>query len=347
MRSVKSLRMKGQHPLDLPSDRSCRPSMTEDPWTAAMRRGDFASAWRVSDAHLEERTTRGETNFAAPRHLQNIWDGQPLAGRRVLVRCYHGLGDTVQFVRFFKPLRRLAGEVSVWAQPSLLPLVGTARGVDRVLPLHDGAPPIEYDADIEIMELAHALRIDLGDLPGEVPYLFPTEQPKDFSAHHETHVGLVWSAGDWDRRRTISPEELCPLADISGVHLHSLQRGRAAAHAGVIPAADTSSDDIATLTATLRGLDLLICVDTFVAHLAGALRVPVWLLLHKECDWRWMERGDRTPWYPSMRLFRQRSQGDWRDVIAEVAEELRRTTQKLDSRGIGREQTNKFDVRPS
>ena len=150
-----------------------------DAWSAAMRAGDFERAWEISDRVLRRRVASGETCWHWPRHLQFIWSGVPLTGQRVLVRCYHGLGDTIQFIRFAAALREIAREVLVWAQPALLPLVATADGVDRVLPLHDGTPDTEYDVDIEIMELPHALRTTLASLPQRVPYLQPPVIPCD------------------------------------------------------------------------------------------------------------------------------------------------------------------------
>src|SRR5215204_5076865 len=138
---------------------------------AAMRHGDFARAWEISDAILRHRRAEGQTCSHWPRHLQFVWTGAPLAGKRVLIRCYHGLGDTIQFIRFAAPLRAIARDVAVWVQPSLLSLTATAPGVDRVLPLHDGSPDSPYDVDIEVMELPHALRADVHSIPREVPYL--------------------------------------------------------------------------------------------------------------------------------------------------------------------------------
>src|SRR5215217_4156499 len=109
-----------------------------DPWVHAMQHGDFARAWAISDTVLRERARVPCAHW--PRHLQYIWDGSSLKGKRVLVRCYHGLGDTVQFIRYAPQIRAIAREVIVWAQPALLPLLRTARGIDRLLPLHDGAP---------------------------------------------------------------------------------------------------------------------------------------------------------------------------------------------------------------
>src|SRR3954447_16284072 len=108
-----------------------------------MRRGAFAEAWKVSDASLRDRA--GTTCSHLPRHEQWVWDGTPLDGRRVLVRCYHGLGDTLQFIRYAPLVRRIAAEVTVWAQPALIPLLRTVDGIDRILPLHDGACDAEYD----------------------------------------------------------------------------------------------------------------------------------------------------------------------------------------------------------
>src|SRR5436190_15091627 len=141
-----------------------------DTWMAAMRRGDFARAWQISDADLRARLARGVPFQTGPRHLQSIWNGEPLAGKRVLVRCYHGLGDTIQFIRFAAPLQRLAKEVIVWAPRPLVRLIGTAAGVDRLLRLHDGVPGVDCDCDIEIMELAHALRVDARSITCPVPY---------------------------------------------------------------------------------------------------------------------------------------------------------------------------------
>ena len=128
-------------------------------WAEALRRNDFQSAWRLSDASLAEHRFSGVAKHAGERHLQRIWRGEDLKNRSVLVRCYHGLGDTIQFIRFAKPLREIAREVIVWSQPELLSLVRQVNGVDRVLPLHEGTPDASFDVDIEVMELAHALRV--------------------------------------------------------------------------------------------------------------------------------------------------------------------------------------------
>jgi len=289
-------------------------------WMRHMREGDWEAAWRVSDAVL--RSHAGEPCWHLPRHEQWIWDGTPLDGKRVLIRCYHGLGDTLQFIRFAPRVKEIAAEVTVWAQPSLIPLLRTARGIDRLLPLHDGDVGIDYDVDVEVMELSHVFRSTPETLPADVPYLHADPAPLETSGR--LAVGIIWKAGDWDERRNVPYPLLAPLADIPGVELHLLQRGSGLAERregfGIL----SGSDDPTEAARVMRALDLVVSIDSMPAHLAGALGVPVWTLLHADPDWRWMRDRDDTPWYPTMRLFRQERPGDWETVIARVADELRR-----------------------
>jgi hypothetical protein len=287
--------------------------LPEDPgarWMLLMRRGEWDAAWALSDAAL------GPRDWTKPRHLQAIWDGTPLAGRRVLVRCYHGLGDTIQFIRFVAPLQEIAREVTIWAQPGLIPLLATLRDPPRLLPLHDGAPECDFDVDIEVMELAHALRVTPATLPSRVPYLHPPPAPQ--RPDGTLRVGLAWRAGEWDSRRSVPPALLLPLASIPGVALHILQRGKALAERPCGFGSVSGSDDALQAATLMRGLDLVISVDSMPAHLAGALGRPVWLLLARHADWRWMEGREDSPWYPTMRLFRQDRDGDWTGPVARL-----------------------------
>jgi hypothetical protein len=188
-------------------------------WTSALRAGSFERAWRISDLSLRDYCASGAAKHTGERHLQRIWRGEDLAGKRVLVRCYHGLGDTIQFIRLAKPLRAVASEVIVWAQPELIPLLRGAEGVDRLIPLHDGTP----DVDIEIMELAHALRVTTDIIQPSAAYVCRPMRParRDPSAFS---VGLVWEAGNWDRRRCVPLELLGRLASETGARLLSLQQ---------------------------------------------------------------------------------------------------------------------------
>jgi len=290
-----------------------------DPWMHHMRRGEFEAAWPHSDAALQARA--GQPCWHLPRHLQHIWTGRPLAGRRVLVRCYHGLGDTIQFARYLPLLATVAAEVSVWAQPPLLPLLRTVPGVAQLLPLHDGTPEATYDLDLEIMELPHVFRTTLATIPAAIPYLYaePLLLPK---APQQLAVGLVWQAGDWDARRSVPFELLAPLAAVPGVQLHILQANAEAAGWREGVGLNPGEFSLYDYARRLRGLDLLITVDSMPAHLAGALGVPVWTLLQAQADWRWLEGRTDSPWYPTMRLFRQEQAGDWAGVVARVAAEL-------------------------
>jgi hypothetical protein len=271
---------------------------------------------------LRERA--GKPCWHLPRHLQHIWNGSPLTDKRVLVRCYHGLGDTIQFVRFAPLLKHLAREVILWAQPPLIPLLRTADGIDRILPLHDGAPDVEFDVDIEIMELPHALRITPDVLPARVPYF--DVPPRTRHEQDELTVGVVWKSGDWDDSRSIPFARMQQLiSQVERISWQVFQRGPALqewkGQFGTVP----RITDVLDEAAAMQALDLLISVDTMSAHLGGALGVRTWTLLPAQADWRWMEQCDETPWYPTMRLFRQQRAGDWKTVIERVAMELMQT----------------------
>jgi hypothetical protein len=298
-------------------------------WIDAQRSADFERAWEISDRSLREYCQCGAIKHAGERHLQRIWRGEDLNDKRVLVRCYHGLGDTIQFIRFAKPLREKAREVIVWVQPELVGLLRRVDGIDQVFPLHDGTPDFDYDVDIEVMELAHALRASPELVSSRVPY-FPRRGnvrkcgSPSLSKSKSKSIGLVWEVGNWDRRRCVPPQMLGRLHTVPGVRLFSLQQGPGRAMARTIPAEDLAASDLESLAGTILSLDLIVTVDTMVAHLAGALGAPVWTMLHADCDWRWPTNGRQSIWYPTMKLFHQDTAGDWTKVIEDVAGELRR-----------------------
>ena len=186
-----------------------------------MRRGEFEAAWAISDAALNARA--GVPCWHLPRHLQYVWDGTPLAGRRIMVRCYHGLGDTIQFIRYIPLVKALASEVSVWVQPKLLPLLRTMHGIDWLLPLDDGMPDMAYDVDVEVMELPHVLRTTLATIPDEIPYL--QVEPVPLPRQGRLAVGLTWRAGEWDARRSVPFALLAPLKEVFGITWYVLQHG--------------------------------------------------------------------------------------------------------------------------
>jgi hypothetical protein len=286
-------------------------------WLARARRGDFETAWRISD-RIRSRLT-AEQYQAGPRHVQLVWDGSPLHDRRVLIRCYHGLGDTIQFIRYAPAVRVVASSVTVWAQPALLPLLGTVGGIDRLLPLHDGSPGIEYDVDIEVMELPYAFRTTLATIPASVPYLRATPASCSGSG---CRIAIAWRAGDWDHRRSIPFELISELFERPGISWFSLQLDRRV-HEAHPRLACPDVIGVSATASVMLGMDLVISIDSMSAHLAGALGIAVWTLLPFDADWRWMEGRSDSPWYPTMRLFRQARPGDWGPVIEDVSAGLR------------------------
>ena len=285
-------------------------------WLRHARRGDFEAAWRASDRILQR--SGGVHDWTVPRHQQQVWDGSPLVDRRVLIRCYHGLGDTIQFIRYVPLVRALAREVTVWAQPALIPLLQSVSGIDRLLALHDGTPGVEYDVDVEVMELAYVFRSTLQTIPRSVPYLFA--DPVSLSGDRHPRVGLVWRAGQWNARRSIPFELLTPLFELQDMTCYSLQHEPAAGerHRNLH---QLNTSGLLRTAQCIRAMDLLISTDSMSAHLAGALGVPVWTLLPSSADWRWMEDRSDSPWYPGMRLFRQNRAG-WDPVIEHVVAAL-------------------------
>ena len=284
-------------------------------WLTAMHRGDFAAAWRINDVVMAGRDPAERDNPRLPYHLRWVWDGRDFHGQNVLVRCYHGLGDTIQFARYLPVLRPLVASLTIEVQPALMSLLATVPGPDRLVPFQTRAPLPACGCDLEIMELAHALRLPPEDTP-QPPYLrcAPSLLPKGT-------IGICWQTGDWDPARAIPEVLMRHLLTVSG------RSGRCVTIQPVpttLPVLNPHGApvDIMQTASLIAGVDLVITVDTLFAHLAGALNRPTWLLLKHDADWRWMKDRSDSPWYPSMRIFRQPAPGDWQQVIADVARHL-------------------------
>ncbi len=291
-------------------------------WLRFMRRGDYARAWQISDQVLIER--RGRSCGDLPRHERYCWDGTPLNNKRVLIRCYHGLGDTLQFIRYAPWVGRIANTVQVAPQPELIPLLRRMAndGIEFV-----GDDFAAFDAEIEVMELPHIFRTTLATVPRQIPYVDAERAPLQRAARLE--IGLVWRAGKgWDARRSIPTAQLRPLAAVADMRIHLLQTREDCSDLPAGFGVMGQREQLADLASFMRALDLVISVDSMPAHLAGALGVPIWNLLHADADWRWMENRDSSPWYPTMRLFRQVTSGDWPGVINRVTAELRSLTER-------------------
>lgn len=285
-----------------------------DPWTNAMRRGDFPAAWAIADAALRRRDPALRDDPRLPYHLRWVWDGRPFAGRDVLVRCYHGLGDTLMFSRFLPLLARRAARVTVEMQPHLVPLFRGFPGIDRLVPFDVAHPLPPQDCDIEIMELPLALRAGPSDAPlPALDIVAPAALPPGT-------VGLCWGAGDWDARRSVPEAMFAPFC--TGPAL-SLMPGPTA-----LPVLNPAGCplDIMQTAQLVAGCALVVTVDTMIAHLAGILGRPVWLLVQHDPDWRWPIQAECTPWYPTMRVWRQSAPGDWTGVIGRAVAALDRAT---------------------
>ena len=285
-----------------------------------MRRGEFEAAWQISDSILAERLNTPWHKL--PRHVRHLWNGKPLDGKRVVVRCYHGLGDTVQFIRYVPMLRAKTAEVTVCAQRTLIPLLKTMDGLGRIMPLHNGTPEYERDADVEVMELPYLFRTTLGSIPVSVPYFNVEPAPIN---KENVRVGIAWRGGPWDRRRDVPFRLITKLTEVPGTTFYALDKYpfRNELYERIRYVIDAESDALATAR-IIRAMDLVISIDSLPAHLAGALGVPTWVLLPTDPDWRWMESRDDSPWYPTMRLFRQNQAGDWNPVVERVQTELTR-----------------------
>jgi hypothetical protein len=291
-----------------------------DLWRQHMRRGDFEAAWRISDRALQNRD--GFTR--STRDEKSTWLGEPLDRKRVLIRCCYGLGDTLQFVRYVPLLRRAVRHITLQAQASLAPVLGHVEGIDTLLTRSNDVPPETYDVAIELSELPHVFRTNIETIPAEIPYIHVV--PRGLPSTKNINVGLVWQGSDWDPRRSVPLRLFAGFERIAGLTLHIVQRGRALMERPIDFGINSGDDDVYEAARTIAALDLMVTIDSMPAHLAGAMGVATWVLLHSHCDWRWMENRTDSPWYPAMRLFRQKDPGDWLPVFAQVKQELERVT---------------------
>ncbi|HEX7230759.1 MAG TPA: ADP-heptose--LPS heptosyltransferase [Candidatus Binatia bacterium] len=281
-----------------------------------MRLGEFEAAWQISDSIVRDRVSTPRRE----RRAKCLWGGTALSGKQVWVRCHHGLGDTIQFARYVPLVKASAAEVTVCTQRTLISLLERLKGIERVLPLREETPKSAEVTEVEIMELPYIFRTTLDSMPAAVPYFELGDAPAptdDFS------VGIAWRGGCWDRHRDVPFSLIRTLADVSGATFYALQKypWRDEYDARVKNLVGQHFDGLATAR-VMRQLHLVISIDSMPAHLAGALGLPVWTLLRADSDWRWMENRDDSPWYPTMRLFRQRRGGEWEPVIERVAVEL-------------------------
>jgi len=296
--------------------------------------GDFQKGW-------QEYGWRWKTNEASlPEYSQPLWDGASLDGQTILLVVEQGLGDTVHFARYAAVLKeKYDCRVIAACQKALLPLLGSCPGIDTLIAADEDAPA--FDVFAPLLDVPGILDDDLGTFPTNVPYLSASPElieqwKQELDAYRGLKVGIAWQGNPKhhaDRMRSMPLSEFAPLGKLKGIQLFSLQKGPGVDQLDAVGGRldiihlgdrlDEQSGAFMDTAAVLKGLDLLIASDTAIAHVAGALGVPVWLALPHVPDWRWLLEREDTPWYPTMRLFRQTSVGDWSSVFERMAEELR------------------------
>ena len=269
---------------------------------------------------------------------QPQWKGEPLDGARIVIPAEQGLGDTLQFLRYIPMVAAAGGVVVLMVQERMRRLAARVPGVAELVVSGEALP--EFAWHCPLLSLALAFGTTLETIPAEVPYLSVPEEAlarlEELATvewpEERLKVGVAWAGnqtfvGDRARYRSMPFEALRPLTEMAGVSLFSLQMGEACAELeGVEGVTDLAPyvGDMADTAAQMARLDLVISVDTSVAHLAAGLGVATWVLLpFAAADWRWLLERSDSPWYPTMRLFRQPRPGDWAAVVAEVCGELR------------------------
>jgi hypothetical protein len=316
------------------AEADCRRALLLDPsfaaahWNLALNlllQGRYAEGWQEYEWRWKK------PDFTSPcRHTDvPLWDGSPLEGRTILLHAEQGFGDAIQFVRYLPLVVQCGGEVILECHPQLVKLFQTIEGPKKVVSFGTPLPIINCQAPL--LSLPRIFGTILQNIPLRCPYLAVTSSYREkwtalVSAHPASlKVGLVWAGKSYpDPLRSCRLAEFAPIAAIENATYYSLQLGDGSKEIGSTPTGMTLIDlteqihDFADTAALIEQMDLVISIDTSVAHLAGALGKPVYLMLPFATDWRWLLDRSDSPWYPTMRLFRQKQPGEWGDVIRRV-----------------------------
>lgn len=337
------------------------PDYTEVHWNLSLvllRTGRLTEGWK--EYEWRRNPELGMTTYP---HCYEIprWDGSCFTSKRLLVHYEQGLGDTLHYVRYLPMVKARGGTVILEVRKPLYRLLQGFPGVDVLIEASsDNKPAVKFDYHVSLMDLPKIFATTLETIPAEVPYIraCPTkaeywrtrysqiENRESRTENRDTDfkVGIVWagsSTHEKDRYRSCTLKCFVPLTKIEGVRLYGLQKGEAAAQmdelAETMPVINISNEfeDFADTAAAIENLDIVVSVDTAVLHLAGAMGKPVWALLSFSPDWRWMLNRRDSPWYPTMKLFRQEKRGQWEPVFQRVAEELRMMAAKSQKSKVG------------
>lgn len=298
---------------------------------ALLRRGDFQYGWR-------EYEWRWRTEQLQMRDLPGTrWQGEPLCGQTILVHAEQGLGDTIQFARYLPMVKAAGGMVVFACDERLRPLLEHADGIDEFTAI--GSDLSRFNLHAPLLSLPHVFKTTIDTIPDTSPYLQSNDGLVDkwrnrLAGYRGMRIGICWQGNPQHRRdmlRSIPVESMVSLLEVESINLISLQFdselglssgavvGRTVDLSGSL---DRTAGPFMDTAALMKNVDLVLSCDTSVAHLAGALGVPVWIALDYAADWRWMRGRDDSPWYPTMRLFRQASPGDWESVFAVIRNAL-------------------------
>jgi tetratricopeptide (TPR) repeat protein len=296
--------------------------------------GDWPAAWAEYEGRLSDpRVSKHLLPTDRPR-----WQGEDLTGKTILLQSEQGFGDTIQFVRYASMVKARGGRVILRAPQTLLPLMHTVAGVDDVV--HDETTAPVFDVHVPLLSLPLVFETRTDTVPAAIPYIAPdaqlVEQWRERLDHHVgdhsgVSIGLVWQGNPAhlnDRRRSLQLDFLLPLLACPKARFISLQVGPGRDQLTGLedrifdPSTEIDTGSFADAAAIIANLDLVISIDSAIAHLAGAMGKPVWILLAKGSDWRWLRDRNDTPWYPQARLFRQAKPGDWAEVVERLRAEL-------------------------
>ena len=300
--------------------------------------GEFALGWPLYEARFDVPALGNpRRRFSVPR-----WQGsEPLAGKTLLVHAEQGLGDVMQFCRYLPSLAAQGATIVFEVMPSLKALLRTLPGSIHIISRGEPLPAVDYYCPL--LSLPHALKTRVDTIPAQGPYL--AAEPERVAKWAERlrelpgmRVGLAWQGNPkvekliWARGRSLPLAALEPLAQLPGVSLLSLQKGPGCEQLAQVPFADRivdlgtdldpGADAFLDTAAVMASLDLVVSCDTSIVHLAGALGRPVWTALTLSPEWRWLLERNDSPWYPTMRLFRQSTDGDWGAVVTAIVQAL-------------------------
>jgi FkbM family methyltransferase len=292
-----------------------------------------------------------------PKYSAPMWQGEPLDGKTILLYHEQGLGDTIQFVRYASILRQHgAGRVVVKVQKPLMQLIASSKGIDELV-CDDAALP-QFDVHVPMLSVPGILKSSFETFPSHVPYLHAepkliTKWEQRLAEYDGFKVGIAWQGSpDFhaDTQRSVPLQHFSKLASIPGVRLFSLQKGEGTEQLEGLDGEfevvnfgdelDAEAGPFVDTAAIMQNLDLVITSDTSVPHLAGALGVPTWMALSISPDWRWFLDREDSPWYPTLRLFRQQKLGDWEEVFSRIAAGLREQIAAAGATKPGHEKTD-------